>query len=142
MDWVCGPMTQFEDADISKDGQLRQKWKLYCKKSWKLFIRNLNLSEVKSHLGKGLRGDLKHSYPFGYCFKGTLWQGGRILDRGWGRRITNICGSCNLHIKCCPANPLVTLMWRWYLNSEWAALQLVTEGLRRCEMGQGEAPIT
>ena len=23
MDWACGPMTQSEDADISKDGQLR-----------------------------------------------------------------------------------------------------------------------
>ena len=31
-----------------------------------------NLSEVKSHLGKGLQGGLKHSYPLGYYFKGTL----------------------------------------------------------------------
>ena len=31
-------------------------------------------------------------------------------------------------------------MWRWCLNSKQAALQLIVEGLRRCEMGQGEAP--
>ena len=33
MDLACGPMTQFEDVDISKDGQLRKKWKLHCRKS-------------------------------------------------------------------------------------------------------------
>ena len=142
MDWVCGPMTQSEDADISKDDQLRKKWKLHCRKSWKLFIIDLNLSEVKSHLGKGLWGGLKHSYPLGYYFKGTLWQEGRILDKGWGWRITNICRSYYLHIKCFSTNSLVALMWRWYLNSEQAALQLVVEGSRRCEIGQGKAPTT
>ena len=112
MDWACGPMTQSKDSDISEDGQLRWKWKLHCKKSWKLLIIDLNLSEVKSQLGKGLRGGLKHSYPLGYYFKGTLWQGGRILDKGWGWRITNICKSCYLHIKCFPTNSLAVLMWR------------------------------
>ena len=77
----------------------------------------------------------------GNCFKGTLWQRGQILDKGWGRRIKNICKSCYFYIKCFSANSLTALIWRWYLNSEWAALQLVTEGLRRCEMGQREAPI-
>ena len=122
MDWACGLMTQSEDADISEDGQLRQKLKLHCRKSWKLCIIDLNLSEVKSHFEKGLRGGLKRSYPLGYYCKGTLWQGDRILDKGWGRRITNIYKSCYLHIKCFPANSLAALMWRWYLNSERAAL--------------------
>ena len=81
--------------------------------------------------------------PLIYCFMGTLWQGeGQMLDKGWGWRITNICKSCYLHIKCFPANSLVALMWRWCLNSKQAALQLVVEGLGRCEMGQGEAPKT
>ena len=142
MGWACGSMAQSEDVDISEDSQLRQKWKLHCRKSWKLFIIDLNLFEVKSHLGTFVRGGLKYPYPLGYCFKGTLWQGGQILDKGWGRRITNIYKSCYLHIKCFPANSLAALMWRWYLNSEQAALQLVVEGSGRCEMGQGEAPIT
>ena len=142
MDWACGPMTQSEDADIPKDDQLRQKLKLHCKKSWKLCIIDLNLSKVKSHFGKGLRGGLKRSYSLGYCCKGTLWQGDRILDKGWERRITNICKSCYLHIKCFLVNSLATLMWMWYLNSEWVALQLVVKSSRRCEMGQGEVPRT
>ena len=91
---------------------------------------------------KPIRGGLKHPYPLDSVLREPYDRGGQILDKGWGRRITNICKNCYLHIKCFPANSLVTLMWRWYLNSEWAALQLVTEGLRRCEMGQGEAPIT
>ena len=33
---------------------------------------DLNLSEVKSHLGKFIQGDLKYSYLPGYYFKGTL----------------------------------------------------------------------
>ena len=60
-----------------------------------------------------------------------------MLDKGWERRITNICKNCYLHIKCFPANSLAALMWRWYLNSKQAALQLVVEGSGRCEMGQG-----
>ena len=79
-------------------------------------------SEVKSHLGTFVRGGLKHPYPLGYCFKGTLWQGGQILDKGWERRITNICKSCYLHIKCFPANSLAALMWRWYMNSKQSSL--------------------
>ena len=86
---------------------------------------------MKNHLRKGLRDGLKHSYPLGYCFKGTLWQESRILDKGWGRRITNIYKSCYLHIKCFLANSLAALMWRWYLNSEQAALQLVVESSGR-----------
>ena len=69
-------------------------------------------------------------------------RGGQILDKGWRRRITNICKSYYLHIKCFPANSLAALMWRWYLNSKQAALQLVVEGSGRCEIWQGEAPIT
>ena len=65
-----------------------------------------------------------------------------MLDKGWGRRITNICKNCYLHIKCFPTNSLVALMWRWCLNSKQAAIQLVVQGSGRCEMGQGEAPIT
>ena len=75
-------------------------------------------------------------------FEGTLWLGSPILDKGRGRRITNICKSCYLYIKYFPANFLAALMWRWYLNNEQAALQLVVEGSWRCEMGQGETPIT
>ena len=82
------------------------------------------------------------SLSLGYCFKETLWQGGQILDKGWGRSITNICKNCYLHIKCFPANSLAALMWRWYLNSEQTTLQLVVEGSGRCEVGQGETPIT
>ena len=62
------------------------------------------------------------------------------LDKGWGRRITNIYESCYLHIKCFPANSLAALMWRWYLNSERAALQLVVESSGRCEMGRKKLP--
>ena len=69
-------------------------------------------------------------------------RGGQILDKRWGRRITNICKSRYLHIKCFPANSLAALMWRWYLNNKQAALQLVVEDSGRCEMGQGEALIT
>ena len=61
--------------------------------------------------------------------------GGQILDKEQGQRITNIYKSCYLHIKYYPANSLAALMWRWYLNSKQAALQLVVEGLGRCEMG-------
>ena len=95
---------------------------------------------MKSHLGTFVRGGLKHPYSLWYCFKGTLWQGGQILDKGWGWRITNICKSCYLHIKCFPANFLAALMWRWYLNSEQAVLQLVVKGSGWCKMGQEEAP--
>ena len=81
--------------------------------------------------------------PLICCFKGTLWQReGQMLDKGWERRITNICKSCYLHIKCFLANSLAAVMWRWCLNSKQAVLQLVVEGSGRCEMGQGEAPIT
>ena len=74
--------------------------------------------------------------------QGNLMMNSWILDKGWGRRITNIYENCYLYIKCSPANSLTALMWRWYLNSEQAALQLVVESSGRCEMGQGEAPIT
>ena len=77
---------------------------------------------MKSHLEIFARGGLKHPYPFGYCFRGTLWQMGQILDEGWGWRITNICKSCYLHIKCFPANSLAALMWRWYMNSKQSSL--------------------
>ena len=53
------------------------------------------------------------------------------MNKGWGRRITNICKSCYLYIKCFPTNSLAALMWRWCLNSKQAALQLVVEGSRR-----------
>ena len=105
-------------------------------------IRDLNLSEVKSHLGTFVQGGLKHPYPLRYCFKGTLWWGGQILDKGWVWRITNICKNYYLHIKCFPVNSLTVLMWKWYLNNKQAALQLVVEGLGRCEMRYGETPIT
>ena len=65
-----------------------------------------------------------------------------MLDKGWGKRIINICKSCYLHIKCFPTNSLAALMWRWCLNSKQAAIQLVVQGSGRCEMGQGETPIT
>ena len=68
--------------------------------------------------------------------------GSWILDKEWGRRITNIYENCYFHIKYFPANSLAALMWRWYLNSEQAALQLVVESSGKCEMGQGEAPKT
>ena len=38
---------------------------------------------------------------------------------------------CYPRIKCCPANSLAALMWRWCLNSEQATLQLRMEGSRR-----------
>ena len=38
-------------------------------------------------------------------------------------------------IKCCPANSLTALMWRWFMNSKQAVLQLRVEGSRR---GEGE----
>ena len=69
-------------------------------------------------------------------------RGGQILDKRWGRRITNICKNCYLHIKCFQVNSLAALMWRWYLNSKQAALQLVVEGSGKCEMGQEEVHIT
>ena len=75
-------------------------------------------------------------------FQGNLMIGSRILDKGWGRRITNIYESCYLHIKCFPTNSLAALMWRWYMNSEQTTLQLIVESSGRCEMGQGEAPRT
>ena len=68
-------------------------------------------------------------------FYENLVTRGQILDKGWGRMITNICKSCYLHIKCFSANSLAALIWRRYLNSEQAALQLVVEGSGRCEMG-------
>ena len=80
--------------------------------------------------------------PWYIVLRESYDRGGQILDKGWRRRITNICKSCYLHIKCFPANSLSALMWRWYLNSKQAALQLVVEGSGRCEMGQGEALIT
>ena len=72
-------------------------------------------------------------------FQGNLMTGSRILDKGWGRRITKIFKNCYLHIKCSPANSLAALMWRWYLNSKQAVLHLLVEGSGRCEMEQGEA---
>ena len=94
-----------------------------------------NLSEVKSHLETFVWGGLKPSYPSEYSFNVTSWQGVEHWIRG-GRRKTNIYASCYLHNKCCPANSLATLMWRWYLNSERAALQLVVESAERYEMRQ------
>ena len=58
------------------------------------------------------------------------------MDKGGGRKITNIFKDCYLHIKCFPTNSLAALMWRWYLNSDWAALQLLVESSERCWMGQ------
>ena len=98
------------------------------------------LSEVKSHLGTFVWGGLKPSYPSEYSFKCDLMTGSRILDKGWGRRKTNIYKSYCLHNKCCPANSLAALMWKWYLNSERAAIQLVVESAGRCEMGQESTP--
>ena len=56
------------------------------KEELKVFMVIPNLSEVKSHLGTFVRGGLKHSYPPGYSFKGTLWRGVEywILDEGGG----------------------------------------------------------
>ena len=72
--------------------------------------------------------------------KGTLRQGdGQIPDKGSGWRITKIWKYCYLRIKCCPANSLAALMWRWCLNSKQAVLQLREEGLRRGEMRQGNS---
>ena len=71
-------------------------------------------------------------------FQGNLMIGSQILDKGWGRKITNIYESYYLYIKYFPANSLAALMWRWYLNSEQAALQLVVESSGRCEIGQRE----
>ena len=51
-----------------------------------------------------------------------------MLDKGWGQRITNICKSCYLHIKCFTANSLAALMWRWCLNNKTSSL---TAGGRR-----------
>ena len=73
-------------------------------------------------------------------FQGNLMTGSQILDKGWGRRITNIVKNCYLHIKCPIAKSLAALMWKWYLNNKQAALQLVVEGSGSYEMGQGEAP--
>ena len=95
-------------------------------------IRDLNLSEVAWNIPIPLDTVLREPYD----------RGGQILDKGWEWRITNICKNCYLHIKCFPANSLAAVMWRWYLNSKQAALQLVVEGSGRCEMGHGEVPIT
>ena len=73
-------------------------------------------------------------------FQGNLMTGSQILDKRWGRRITNIFKNCYLHIKFPLAKSLAALMWKWYLNNKQAALQLVVEGSGRCGMGQGEAP--
>ena len=56
------------------------------KEELKVFVVIPNLSEVKSHLGTFVRGGLKHSYPSGYSFKGTLWWEVEywILDEGGG----------------------------------------------------------
>ena len=71
--------------------------------------------------------------------KSGLMTESRTLDKGWGRRITNIYKNYYLHIKSLTANFLTALMWRWYLNSERAALQLVVKSSKRCEMRQEEA---
>ena len=95
-----------------------------------------NLSEVKSHLGTFIWGGLKPSYHLEYLFQGNLITGSQILDKGWGRRITNIYENCYLHIKCSPANSLAALMWRGYLNNEQTALQLVVESSGRSSQNQ------
>ena len=43
-----------------------------------------NLSEVKSHLGTFVRGDLKPSYLSEYSFNVTSWQGVEHWIRGEG----------------------------------------------------------
>ena len=42
---------------------------------------------------------------------------------------------CHPRIKCCLANSLAALIWRWCLNNKQAALQLRVDGSRR---GDGE----
>ena len=102
---------------------------MYYRKSKRVFITDLSLSEENSHLGTFVRGGSKHPIPLVYYFKGTIRQGeGQMLNKGWKRRITNICKSCYLHIKCFPANSLAALMWRWCLNSKTSSL---TVGGRR-----------
>ena len=50
------------------------------RKSWRVFIADLNLFEVVWNI----------SIPLIYCFKGTLWQGeSQILDKWWGQRKIN-----------------------------------------------------
>ena len=93
-----------------------------------------NLSEVKSHLGTFVRGAFKPSYPYEYSFNVISWQGIEHWIKGREEE-TNIYKNCYLNIKCFLTNSLTTLMWRWYLNSEQAALQLVVENSWRCEIG-------
>ena len=53
-------------------------------------------------------------------------------------RQTNIYHYSCLHINDFSTHPLAALMWRWYLNSKGAALQLPIGSFRRYQMGQKE----
>ena len=123
---------------------LTPPWTTSCKVARSLFRYHLHINTARELAGQHLMRGWQYfmiffflilifylifSYPLGYCFKGTLWQGSQILDKGWGWRITNICKICYLHIKCFSANSLAVLMWRWYLNSVFLALQLLHEDL-------------
>ena len=48
------------------------------------------------------------------------------------RRQTNIYNNSCLRINCLSTNSLAALIWRWCLNSNEAALQLLVGGSRRC----------
>ena len=115
------------------------KW--YYGKRPSIFVVDLTVSKEDVHLGTSVWGGYRHSPPLNIIYKGySKTEGWVNRDKGWGWRITNISGSCYLHIKCFPTNSLASLMWRWCLNSKQATLQLIVEGSRRCEIGQKNSP--
>ena len=81
------------------------------------------------------------------CYKRTLelchhwrWDKG---PRERKRRQTNIYNNSCLRINCLLTNSLAALMWRWYLNSDEAALQLLvggSRGSRRCRWDRKRSP--
>ena len=64
-------------------------------------------------------------------------------DIGSGIRIkrqTNIFKGCNLRINCLSTNSLIVLMWKWYLNSDRAALQATGLWFQEVLDGTGRNP--
>ena len=94
---ISGVLLRLYVMGLRPNDQIRGHWQVRgwsakvitgvaLKEELKVFMVIPNLSEVKSHLRTFVRGDLKHSYPSRYSFKGTLWWEVEywILDEGGG----------------------------------------------------------
>ena len=95
-------------------------------------VKDLTVSEDNYYLGTSVRGGQETYQSLRVTSRTNLateWMRKyQIKDK---REKNKYLGYCYLRIKCCPANPLAALMWRWCLNSEHAALQLRMEGSRK-----------